>query len=471
MQRVRTNTEYQSMPHCRSWGMARLMVLLMLMGIAAPLLAQRRVSPADTGRMTWGHADFRGYDRAAMCNRTIDEVARQHTRIYIQDTSYKSVRRDRSISPKIPAAVVETLKRCIAHLRLDEQTPDQLWAVARIYMVIGEGEKSKAVTERVIATGINRDEQLEMMIQAIEMYINYSEEYVPYAYHFANVVRSMQPVSHVSVFKVDNLLSNYYVVLYEPDSILTYSSAAIDRLKSMSIAEMDSVPAFDPFNAQINIANVNGDIPLQEKLVERASTLVSGWRQGAGDRMISAHLSGVDIKKTIYNKRTKALTSSMWENYDGVPRPLIGKPSLFVTVSHNCAPFCFRKLSVIKRLMQTFGDSIDLVLITPTMGYGPGSGPLSPADEAKWAARFFKDFQKLPYTLLVDESPSRKLPDGRIVRELSPVVQMLNDINGANAIVTDADGRIQWAGQLLSEWYLRTVTAVIDRALSRTKKH
>ncbi len=434
------------------------------------LFAQRNMSAADTGRLVWGHAEFMRYDRASMCNRTIDEVDRQYTRIFIKDTVLESIRGSKEYSPKIHNSAIETVKRCIAHLQLNEQTNDQLWAVARIYMVIGEKQKSKEVVERVIATGINRSEKIELKLQAIEMYLNYSADYLPHVYYFVNLIRSEEPVSHVARFKVDFLMSNFYFILYNPDSVLHYTNSAIESLEKMNLEEMDSIPAFDPFSLQINIANINGDIPMQERILDRAKELVSNWKSGLGERFITATSSGIDRKKTVYSKKTNSFESAIWENYDGVPRPLIGKPSLFVVISHNCGGGCASRFSAIKRLKRTFGDSLDIVLITQTMGYAPGTGPLTPSEEGKIAAKFLKEIHDLPFTLLVDESPTHKMPDGRIIRDRAPVTQMLEEVNSANALITDADGRIQWAGNLQNEWHMRSITAVIDRALSKMKK-
>lgn len=444
--------------------------LLIAHFIASPLIGQKSVSEADTGRMVWGHADFKGYDRAGMCNRTLDEVVRQYSRIYVKDTALEPIRGNRDFTPKLPAEAIETVRKCIAHLDMDDQTNDQLWAIARIYMVIGEAQKSRDIAEKAIATGINRNEKLEMMLLVMEMYLNYNADYLPHVRYFADLIRSQEPSSNVYNFHVDFLMSTYHYIVYQPDSVILYSNRAIETLKKMTREEMDSVSAFEPFSHQMSIANINGDIRLEEEVIEHATKLISGWRDGLGQRMIMGASRGLDIKKTVYNKKINVLESAMWENYDGIPRPLIGKPSLFITVNQNCSAACYSRLNAIRRLKRTFGDSLDIVLITATMGYGPGTGPLSPKEEAKVAARFFKEFHDLPYTLLVDESPTHKMDDGRIVRDRSPIIQMLEELNNSNAIITDADGRIQWAGVLRNERYMRSVTAVIDRALDKIRK-
>lgn len=438
--------------------------------IASSVSAQKSISPADTGRIKWGHSDFNGYDRAGMCNRTLDEVDRQHTRIYVKDTAFEPIRNNKSYVPKVSQAVVETVKRCIEHLDMNAQPANQLWVISRIYMGIGELQKSKDVAEKAISTGVNHGEQLEMMIEAMEMYLNFNGGSLEHVHYFANRIRSEDPVSKVAKFKADFLIGTYYYIQYEPDSVLAYTNSAIEILSQMTLEEMDSVPAIEPFSLQINIANVNGDLSTQEKVAERAQGIVAHWRNGMGARFVTGFFSGIEAKKTAYNKRTSTLEGGIWENFDGTPRPLTGKPSIFIAVNHNCKSFCYNQLSSIKRLKNTFGDSLDLVLITSTMGYVPGSGPLTPKEEAKLAGKFLREVHDLPYTLFVDESPSYKLDDGRIIREKSPVMQMLSDIGNASAIVTDSEGRVQWIGDMRNEWHLRVVTAVIDRALNSMSK-
>ncbi len=445
-------------------------VLAVICICAQPLSAQKKVSEADTGRMVWGHSDFGGYDRATMCNRTLDEVTRQYSRIYVKDTSFESIRGNTQYMPKIPSEAVETSKKCLGRLNLDQQGAEQLWAIARIYMLIGDLQKSIQFAEKAISTGVNPNEQRDLKIKALEMYLNHGAEYLGQVYYFANSIRNEQPRNDLAVFKIDYLMAYYYYVLYNPDSVLAYTNSAITLLKKMSLEDMDSIPAIEPFSFQISVASVEGDLVREDSIIEVARSIISNWRGGIGERLLANATSGLDIKRTLYNKKLKTIEGAIWENYDSVPRPLSGKPSLFVTVNHICTTvFCDSRMNAIKRIRRTFGDSLDLVLITHTVGYAHGTGPLVPQEEARVVGKFFKEFHNLPNTLIVDESPVHKIPDGRIMRDKSPLIQMLEDINGANAIVTDKMGRVQWAGALQNEFDMRAVTAVIDRALGNVK--
>ncbi len=445
-------------------GFSGIMAIAIFCG-SSTLYAQRSISPADTGRMKWGHSDFSDYDRPTMCHRALGEATRQYTRRYYKDTALAPIVKNSAPIRELPKEAIETVRACATRLNLDSQTPDQLWAVARIYLVLGDLEKSKLVAEKVIQTGINSEEKLEMMLQALLMYLNHSESSLSLANYFADAIRAFEPVSNTSIFQVDITLAGYFLERYNVDSVLHYSKSAIVTLKKMSIEEMDKVAAISAFTPQLDIANEKGDIPQQEKILVEASELLKNWRSGLGMQMIAGILHGLDVKKTVYNKRMTVLNDGVWENSDGLERPKSGVASLIVLVNHNCGSVCYSRINAIKRLKKTFGDDLDVVLITTTSGFAPGSGPLTPTEEGKAAAKYFKDYLELPYPLLVDESPTYKLDDGRIIRDNGPLAQMFSDFSGTNAVVTDRLGRIQWAGALTFEAQIRLLASVIERAV------
>lgn len=435
--------------------------------ITISLEAQKNVSQADTGRIKWGHADFSGYNRATMCHRALDEATRHYTRRYHKDTSLAPIIKNSSPIQELPKATIETAKACIAHLNMDSQDLDQLWAVARIHLVLGEWDKSKAASEKAIAAGASDEEKLDMKLQALRMYLNHSESTIPLAYHFADMIHSTQPETHVGKYESDISFATYFFIRYNVDSVMKYTMSAIEALKKMSIDDMDKVPAFDAFSIRLEIANESGDIPTQEKILEEASQVVSNWRSGAGGRAIEIAYRGIEVKKTVYNRKITSLHHGVWQNYDGIERPKVGVSTLVVMLNHNCGIGCYSRVQAIKRLKNTFGKDLDVVLITSTMGYAPGSGPLTLQEEGHEAAKYYKDYLELPFPLLVDESPTYKLDDGRIIRDKGPMAQILSDINGTNAIVTDQEGKVQWAGVLNSELQIRLLASVIERAVAK----
>jgi hypothetical protein len=52
-------------------------------------------------------------------------------------------------------------------------------------------------------------------------------------------------------------------------------------------------------------------------------------------------------------------------------------------------------------------------LVFKTQGYSWSSPPQSAADEAKTIAWYYAEHLKVPFTLVVEETPFTKLPDGR----------------------------------------------------------
>jgi hypothetical protein len=120
------------------------------------------------------------------------------------------------------------------------------------------------------------------------------------------------------------------------------------------------------------------------------------------------------------------------------------------------------------RLYHEFHDAgLDIVFVLKTQGYSWSSPPQNAANEAKIDAWYFREHLKLPFPVVVDETPFTVRSDGRRVagqiafeKEYGPYKQLL----------IGRDGRIIITGWQVgsSESVLR---AFIQRALSTEAPH
>ncbi len=435
--------------------------------------AQRRVTPADTGRIKWGHSDFGSYERASMCDRAMTEVYRMYARVYKPDTATAPIDQADTTIVKMPAEVGEKALECVKNLDLTKQGPVQFHSLSRMYLEMGDEQQSVAMAKRASDAYTNKDDKFEALAISVDQYLNNREPRLALAHQFADMVKSASPAHVRTVFAVNSMLADFYYRRYQPDSVVKYADLAVAELHKMSIEDLDKVEAFGPITHLINIANERGDLKEQERMIDSARGFLAGWRagrRGSGGEYLRAFSNILDTRKSLYNKKTKPLEGSFWENHGGVPRPALGKVSLVVQTNHNCAHDCNSQVMALKRLARTFGDKLDISLITMTNGFAPGSGPLTPAEEAKAAAKYFNEYRGLPFPVLVDESPTHKLDDGRIIRDKAPIASIFADFVGVNALLTDASGRIRWVGTILSDQDRRIVIAAINRALAQAEE-
>src|SRR5690606_20917573 len=77
-------------------------------------------------------------------------------------------------------------------------------------------------------------------------------------------------------------------------------------------------------------------------------------------------------------------------------------------------------IAQLRRLKQTYGDRVEVVLHVPTMGFLWSSPPLSFEHEARALRWLFFEHLKLPFTVFVDRTPIAKRNDGKLLRGQSP---------------------------------------------------
>jgi hypothetical protein len=99
-------------------------------------------------------------------------------------------------------------------------------------------------------------------------------------------------------------------------------------------------------------------------------------------------------------------------------KPVPGKVTLLVA-GHKGRGTMTKEEAMYKRLYDRYGkDGFEIVLIVNTSGYSWSSPPQAAADEAKTIAWYFRDYLKIPVTVVVNTSQFTQTKDGR--RTLAP---------------------------------------------------
>ncbi len=439
---------------------------LFLVSFVLPLRAQVLSSSADTGRMAWGHKDFSRYDRPSMCDRAAMLTGGYETRKYDPDTILQ-IRED--VDTPLPEEVVEVVKNCLSTLSTDSIDPRQTWSLVRAMLAINEDERSRKPIDKLLVNGKTRADTMHVLGKAMTLYLEVTPTRLDLALYYARLLDSLVTGAGVQVvrFNIRNNIANHWMRKYVVDSVKKYASEAIKIYRYMDPTEQDMVPIHSLFGNLINIANERGDVAAQEAILDTARELMSEWRQDDGRSWLDRTTRSVDIRRSMYGRKTQPLQGAFWLNNQGVPRPTTGKISLVVMVNHNCgtAIRCVSQFIALKRLQAIYGDKLDLTLISVTQGYAPASGVLTPREEAEAIAKYFTGFHKLSAAILVDEAPVYTIEDGRVLRDLAPIVHTFNELGSVNAILTDSEGRIRWLGNLRSENDRKPLVLTINRIL------
>jgi len=150
-----------------------------------------------------------------------------------------------------------------------------------------------------------------------------------------------------------------------------------------------------------------------------------------------------------------------------------GRVTLFMRVNQNCGQSCIRKYQWLQSLHQRYGPrGLDIVLSAKTAGYAPRAvGALTPDRENEAIRDYFHDYLRLPFRLVVEETPYRKLPDGRRIDTLTAWERKYVMVPGVNSeailedVLIDATGKIHvfnWGA-----WHEEIMELFIDQVLKQ----
>jgi hypothetical protein len=184
----------------------------------------------------------------------------------------------------------------------------------------------------------------------------------------------------------------------------------------------------------------------QNNFVEAKRTVVDGERTwGALRPALAPQYANMASWFILPGRPAPRIQASLWsgrERGDTV-HPMVGRAALYFFGQANC-PACAPTYALVKRLVATYGSSLDVTLMTRTGGYYLDR--LVDADsEAILSQRHFAVLWDLPATVAIWKTPLARSADGQIT--------VLSDPNGTNypipesmdpvAFIVDQSGRVR----------------------------
>ncbi len=415
----------------------------------------------DTARMSWGRQEFSRYTSAAACDRAILQMQSEVGRDRTLDTIPYAV-----FSDTLSTLARKVAEYCGRRFSVESTNPNELLSLLRIALALGDSAKARAVLQRQLSLAVNPADLALRCVEAIHLLLDASPPRLADVRAVLHRLDDLGPDVITKQFHARVLLLDYWKTAYDRDSLRKHAAAAVALIQAMNQEQRDSLGLYyQPYEALLDLENEEQDLAAQEKWIDQAMIDVGRWRNGMSQFWIGRLNKLLQTRKSLYGKQTRSLPGRYWFNTANEPRPVPGRVSLLIRVNHTCGERCFPQYTLIRQLKATYGDALDITLITETRGFVVGSGPLLPAEEAPRAAAYFLEFLKLPVGLLVDEVPYVKRPDGRLVWQISPIGRIFNDWNDANAVLIDASSSIRWLGLIESDRDKRFATAAIDRVI------
>lgn len=430
------------------------------------LSAQIHKSPADTGRLEWGHKDMTSYTLPSMCDRAASEFLRYYSREYKPDTSLAamldSTARSRNLSDEGKQVLGACFKQ-FTHLSIPSQ---HLWGYIRSALLLDDDSSAIAAIERVIDEAPDSALLENAYTTALLTFLYNAPRRMDLFEQYLERLDKLTPLPSVGSVSARVILANYWNQRYYTDSVDKYARSAINIMERMPFELREKINATTPYLILIELANNRGDLIAQDEWLKRMEEDLSDWGGGGGVSTVAQMQTLIDFRKSLYGKRINRITDGIWFNDHGEEWPVTGKVSIIVLVDHLCTYTCYGQYRTIRRLKTIFGDDLSISLTSQSAGYSIGTPVLDEQEEGDSIVSLFTHTYDMPYALLLDPRPIARLPDGRIIRDIGPVAEMFSDWNGMNAVIADQEGRIQWMGSLAADRDRRPMINTLRRFIS-----
>lgn len=115
-------------------------------------------------------------------------------------------------------------------------------------------------------------------------------------------------------------------------------------------------------------------------------------------------------------------------------------------------------MPALRRLRREFGDALEITIVTQTVGYFEGRGPMTHANELEYLKRHYYTELNAPAALVVSDTRYTTLPDGRRVPQPTENQRAYKAQFHAGFVLVDRDGIVRMVESRFSE--ARVATAI-----------
>lgn len=412
---------------------------------------------ADTGRMMPGYRDLSRYDTPGYCWAAMYGMERLLWRHGESDTLPKG-----TVSDTIPTAVRDIGRTCVAKMTPQNVDSSELRNLTRIALRIGDTALARqAILTHIAKITTGTKAQGEEVVDAIRVAISESRP-IPFTFlkSLPSLIVKMGPEAPAGIAFA--LLKNV--------ADMRFDTVVSDRIS----IEMETL--------ERSMGRKGGFIFMDSMSIaarQRDPQLPATWRR-LGDQFLARQDEGVDrvmwagniesgIKiANLLGAPAPALT--MFRRYpeNALLTPEIGKVTLIAGIPGLGAGRMEAYLALLRRMYERYHDQgLEIVLVGRTQGFTWASPPLEAGAEADVIGWYYRDYLKLPFPVLVEESTFGQLRDGRRVRAHSSFSLTFDDrIRVGTGYLVARDGTVISLNMQLK--YDPQLEGLIRRELARS---
>jgi hypothetical protein len=383
----------------------------------------RAAAIADTGRMTPGYRDISRYDTPGYCVAAMRGITMETWR-----SGEGNLIVTGSAQDTVPTKAKVIGTQCMAHLPDVQQIAVQeLPNMMRLAMFVGDTAVMQAVINRQFSLATTDEARGYVLSDAVHDLVDPTTR-VPHPLYVAmatNVLRRLDALGAGA--RIQRLIAHREMlhiateVRFDTTALLR-EDAALRRIGPLLTAEdrkeYDIANEYDitltgdslyilwyrndpDFKAHVHAFMEKMQVPLSNSLGENVFQSLKG--------LVEMHASKVGTP-------APPIRGKYWFPADSphvAPKP--GKVTLVREVTKGRGIMDPYIASLLRLYNKYHAKGLEIVLVLKTQGYSWSSPPQSAEDEAKTIAWYYLDHLQLPFTVVVDETPFTKKPDGRRV--------------------------------------------------------
>jgi hypothetical protein len=417
---------------------------------------------SDTGRMTAGYRDLSRYTTPSLCVQVMRGTLLQELWRRNDPPSSVIPVQPGSEGDTLPTAAVANVRRCIAKLpAVSAVQPLELSNVMQLGVMTNDTALMEAAITRMLALAATDEARGYVLLDAMNALLGPSIGAEYGRTHSVMRVAAAEPMlARLDAMgvgaRVPRMLAHFRMA--EIYSSVKFDTTLLAREVKATWAivpllkEGEEKERYNPSYVAIMDSLIIAWSRQQPNRVETVRGMLQrGYAAFTAQGFVP--MGTVQWQKIISNtmetyasqigKLRGPLKGDFWFSSDSShDKPALGKVTLLVA-GHKGKGTMTKEEAMYKRLYDRYGkDGLEIVLVVNTNGYSWSSPPQSPADEAKTIAWYFRDYLKIPVTVVVNTSQFTTSKDGRRV-PASP----LHDAGGPFGLV-GRDGKMftVWIG-------------------------
>lgn len=382
---------------------------------------------ADTGRMTPGYRDLSRYNTPGYCAAAVrgvlDETWRRNEREIVESASSADT---------LPTVAIAAGKACAAHLPSVSEIPAvELPPLIPLAVAIQDTVLLDRAIARLQSLATTDEARGWVLYDALEQVVNPytgpSALRMPLVTALVARLDAMGAGAHIPKLRAHGLLRHIAEgVRFDPTTMIREDRIARDLIPLLTADEKQEVYNQIPlgFSDSLYVWWTRHPPHLADSV--RGIPTRDGAFFAARAIPIGQHVPEfMEMAAQTFAKRigtpAPQITGNFWFSQDSSHvKPTLGKVTLVVRASKGDG-LMSGTMAMFKRLYDRYHEQgLDIVLVLRTQGYSWSSPPQSPADEAKTIAWYYRDYLKLPFTVVVEETPFTRQPDGRRVDGRTP---------------------------------------------------